>query len=49
MRAKEIRVQLIAIGDEVLIGQVKDTNTYWLAKQLSQLSISVEDTIPKSV
>lgn len=41
MSRQQTTVQLIAIGDEILIGQIKDTNTSWIAKQLAALSIDV--------
>ena len=49
---------IITIGDEILIGQVVDTNSAWLGEQLSLLGISVNtiltvsdniDTIKKSL
>lgn len=33
---------LIAIGDELLIGQTTDTNSYWIADQLTSLSFDVK-------
>jgi nicotinamide-nucleotide amidase len=33
---------LIAIGDELLIGQTADTNSYWIADQLTSLSFDVK-------
>lgn len=33
---------LIAIGDELLIGQTTDTNSYWIAEQLTSLSFDVK-------
>ena len=33
--------QIITIGDELLIGQVVDTNSVWLGQQLTKLGISV--------
>ncbi|MEO7175814.1 MAG: molybdopterin-binding protein, partial [Saprospiraceae bacterium] len=32
---------LITIGDELLIGQVVDTNSAWMASQLNQIGIKV--------
>jgi len=32
---------LITIGDEILIGQIVDTNSQWIAQQLNTLGISV--------
>lgn len=34
--------EIITIGDEILIGQVIDTNSAWLATQLNQLGIRVK-------
>jgi nicotinamide-nucleotide amidase len=33
--------EIITIGDEILIGQITDTNSGWLGQQLSQLGIRV--------
>ncbi|HTO16065.1 MAG TPA: competence/damage-inducible protein A [Edaphocola sp.] len=32
---------IICIGDELLIGQIIDTNSAWLAKQLNQIGLSI--------
>lgn len=37
-----MRAEIITIGDEILIGQIVDTNSAWLAAQLDLLSISVK-------
>lgn len=42
---KEIHAEVITIGDEILYGQITDTNTQWLSAELSQLGIK---TIRKS-
>lgn len=42
---KEIYAEVITIGDEILYGQITDTNTQWLSAELSQLGIK---TIRKS-
>ncbi|MBN8702652.1 MAG: competence/damage-inducible protein A [Bacteroidetes bacterium] len=34
--------ELITIGDELLIGQVTNTNAVWMAQQLNQIGISVK-------
>ncbi len=34
--------ELVAIGSEILLGQINDTNTAYLAKELSQIGITVE-------
>ena len=31
-----IKVEIITIGDEILIGQIVDTNSAWMATQLNQ-------------
>ena len=31
-----MKVEIITIGDELLIGQVTDTNATWIAHQLTQ-------------
>ncbi|MEO6488673.1 MAG: CinA family nicotinamide mononucleotide deamidase-related protein [Ferruginibacter sp.] len=36
-----IRTSIITIGDELLIGQVVDTNSAWMAQQLNRAGISV--------
>src|SRR5690606_20726336 len=33
---------IITIGDELLIGQVVDTNSVWLSQKLNQLGISIK-------
>ena len=39
---KEITASIITIGDELLIGQVIDTNSAWIAQQLNQIGIRVK-------
>lgn len=34
--------EIITIGDEILIGQVVDTNSAWMAKELNKIGISVK-------
>jgi nicotinamide-nucleotide amidase len=34
--------EIIAIGDELLYGRVYDTNSFWLAEQLTQLGLKVQ-------
>lgn len=36
-----IKASIITIGDELLIGQIVDTNSAWMAKQLNELGIDV--------
>ena len=37
-----IKVEIITIGDELLIGQVIDTNSSWIAQQLNKIGFDVE-------
>ncbi|UBM59117.1 competence/damage-inducible protein A [Marinilongibacter aquaticus] len=36
---KEIRAEVITIGDEILYGQITDTNTQWMSAELDKLGI----------
>ncbi|WP_196893273.1 competence/damage-inducible protein A [Aureivirga marina] len=36
-----MNAEIITIGDEILIGQIADTNSQWIAKQLNKIGISV--------
>ncbi len=36
-----VRASIITIGDELLIGQVVDTNSAWMAKELNKVGISL--------
>ena len=36
-----MRAEIITIGDELLIGQVVDTNSAWMAEQLNQIGIEL--------
>lgn len=40
-----MKAEIIAIGDEILIGQVVDTNSSWIAGELNQLGIEVSNII----
>ena len=46
-------IEIICVGNELLIGKVKDTNAHYLAKQATQLGANVkrvtviQDTIPE--
>ena len=40
-----MEAQIITIGDEILIGQIVDTNSAWLGNQLSLLGIHVQKII----
>jgi nicotinamide-nucleotide amidase len=36
-----MRASIITVGDEILIGQVIDSNSAWLGQKLSEIGISV--------
>lgn len=36
-----MKATIIAIGDELLIGQVLDTNSQWIARQCTELNIEI--------
>ncbi|MDD4148409.1 MAG: CinA family nicotinamide mononucleotide deamidase-related protein [Bacteroidales bacterium] len=38
-----MRASIIAIGDEILIGQIVDTNSVWLSKELNKVGIIVNE------
>jgi nicotinamide-nucleotide amidase len=40
-----MKAQIITIGDEILIGQIIDTNSAWLASELNTLGISIESIL----
>jgi molybdopterin-biosynthesis enzyme MoeA-like protein len=46
-------IEIICVGNELLIGKIKDTNAYFLAKQATKLGANVkrvtiiQDTIPE--
>lgn len=40
---KNIYASIITIGDELLIGQVIDTNSAWIAQQLNRAGIAVKN------
>ncbi|MDP4282782.1 MAG: CinA family nicotinamide mononucleotide deamidase-related protein [Bacteroidota bacterium] len=42
---KNIYATIITIGDELLIGQVIDTNSSWMAQQLNQIGIAVKKRV----
>ena len=42
---KDIFASIITIGDELLIGQVIDTNSAWMAQQLNQIGVTVKKRI----
>ncbi|MCB9190587.1 MAG: competence/damage-inducible protein A [Flavobacteriales bacterium] len=37
-----MKVEIITIGDEILIGQIVDTNSAWMATELNQIGAKVE-------
>ncbi len=37
-----MKAEIITIGDEILIGQIVDTNSAWMAQQLNEIGISVK-------
>lgn len=37
----EINAEIIAIGDELLYGQIVDTNSHWISQQLDQIGVRV--------
>jgi nicotinamide-nucleotide amidase len=39
---KKIQASIVTIGDELLIGQVIDTNSSWMAQQLIKIGVSVK-------
>jgi nicotinamide-nucleotide amidase len=41
VEAQNIKAEIITIGDEILIGQVTDTNSGWIATKLNALGIDV--------
>lgn len=38
---KEMQAEIITIGDEILIGQILDSNSKWMAEELNKIGISV--------
>jgi nicotinamide-nucleotide amidase len=39
---KNVNASIVTIGDELLIGQVIDTNSSWIAQQLNAIGVAVE-------
>jgi nicotinamide-nucleotide amidase len=37
-----MRAEIITIGDEILIGQIVDTNSAWMAQKLNLAGIKVK-------
>lgn len=42
---RNINVSIVTIGDELLIGQVIDTNSSWIAQRLNEIGIAVKKRI----
>lgn len=38
---QNINAEIIAIGDEILIGQIVDTNSSWICKEMNQIGINI--------
>jgi competence/damage-inducible protein CinA-like protein len=43
-----MRSALITIGDEILIGQVTDTNAVWISKELNEIGVAVGEMVTVS-
>jgi len=39
---ENIKASIITIGDELLIGQVIDTNSAWMAQELNKIGVWVQ-------
>ncbi len=39
---RTMKAEIITIGDEILIGQIIDTNSAWMAQQLNDIGVKVE-------
>ena len=37
-----MQAEIITIGDEILIGQVVDTNSAWIARRLNEIGLRVK-------
>ncbi len=42
---KAVKVEIITIGDEILIGQIVDTNSAWMGVELNKVGISVSSIV----
>ncbi|MDH5598180.1 MAG: molybdopterin-binding protein, partial [Cyclobacteriaceae bacterium] len=42
---KKVKVDIITIGDEILYGQILDTNSKWLSEKLDENGFKVERSI----
>jgi len=38
-----MNAEIITIGDEILIGQIVDTNSQWIGKELNKIGVSPRD------
>ena len=38
---KEVKAEIIAIGDELLYGQIVDTNSQWISQELDKIGVRV--------
>ena len=38
-------IEIITIGDEILIGQIVDTNSAWIAEKLNLIGVKVEKIV----
>ena len=36
-----MQAEIITVGDEILIGQIVDTNSQWLGQRLNEIGVSV--------
>ena len=36
-----MQAEIITIGDEILIGQILDSNSKWIAEELNKIGVSV--------
>ncbi|MCL6259598.1 competence/damage-inducible protein A [Aquiflexum sp. TKW24L] len=41
MNYKEVKAEIIAIGDELLYGQIVDTNSQWISQELDKIGVRV--------
>ena len=37
-----MKLALLTIGDEILIGQIVDTNSAWISKKLNEIGVKLE-------
>ncbi|MEP0480573.1 MAG: molybdopterin-binding protein, partial [Nonlabens sp.] len=40
-----MKATIITIGDEILIGQIVDTNSEWMAQELNKIGVDVYEII----